>query len=1023
MRIFEIKLDNTWHDITGLYVPRSYVLQQVAVNGEHKSSVSSCSFSIYFDQQLYDAVMACTGPVPVRVSDGLDVEFFGQMDPVFSASWQGGLEPRTVDVECVDFSVALDGNVAQSASYPASVGGTPFKIYDRDDKEGSILYRVLETAGLADKIDRGAPSIQQEVRHIAWSAGDRTYRDIIDSLLADYGWVLVVRGDRLTWVRTAYAEMGRVDDIGPGDITGTVSKDRDYIVEDSVSVKWPKTKVMEDALLWRGDLPIGDTSNPRPGEPIASGDYWPEDSDIIETWQDFGVDYLDTEWLEGTSRLRNEELTLVSSSDWALKDSRDEGVVVDPVEDGRGIVYEALRARFRYRNTSESTKRLYYSEVHGRALVKTHMITSSLPEGGSKPATYEASSIYDKDAAERLARIRWMWMTDGACTFTFSSQRKLVPGDVYMLHQGGLYEGFIQVLSARIQDGSQVISYTATSTAPFRELPVHSQGSQGSGSSSPGQDGSEYVNAYKRSYEKPARPTGSTPIGWTLDAWPEGDEPLWQSSAKFDSTGKMLVEWSDPMRVSGVPAPTVRYIYKRDYNQPPTPAGDAPAGWTFDVVPDGYEPVWQSIGQFGETGNLVGTWTTPVRVSGQDRGGYRGAVDSLPTDPQDGDFILYTGPTSGNLQQYHAYKYVAIDDQWVETTESDKIMALQKDALQIAKDTGELIYAALIYVELLVARKLMIGGGTEYEGLLIRFLDDDGTGKPLIEIRYGGARLFYLDVDTGKLYGNFARVVQYLPFPFNDSLDSTHPAIFDFYIPEGEIVWIRIRVKAQKFRTYSASTTMDGEASTYTSFFGGIDKEIWLERDIMPSQTSAEGGHNHTYTQVTGVQNGRTGISAGTSGDMLDGVHSHDGSFYDGGHSHSVKVSDSGHGHGLTTTTRNTGSVPDHYHDYYTFELKQSGSYEHEHIVDITHTHGMALGIIEGATASGMTLAFDNTGEGSFSSPVPITSGTEITKEDCPALGSATPGGWKSLRITSTSLGRVQVHMTIKMRIDTDDDL
>lgn len=932
MRRFEMFLNGVWHDITGLYVPASYTLQSVATNGDYKSSLSSCSFRIRFDQRLNDAVVAMREPVPVRVFNDIDIEFLGRMDPVFTAYWDGDFRPDDITVECVDFTAKLDDLVEQSASYPNVVGGTPFWIYNRDDREHSILFRVLEIAGLAGNIDRNAPSIMQTVKHAAWSIGDLTYRSIIDNLLGDYGWVLLSHADRITWTRTAWAEIGRVDDILPEDICGTVSRNRDYIVQNGVNVEWSQTKVMEDALLWRGNLPIGDTSNPRPGEPIAAGDFWPEDSDIIETWQKFGVDYLDTEWLEGKTRIKNDELAIVSSSDWVLKDSRDEGVVIDPIDEDNEIVYEALRARLRYRNSTDITQRLYYSQINGRALVKTHKITTSLPEGCTNPETVQTTYIYDSDSADRLARIRWMWMCEGCFTFSFSSMRTLVPGEVYRLRQGDLYDGHVLLQSMRVKDGSGLTTYTATSTAAFRNLPTSSIGSQGSGNASPGQDGSSYTNAYKRSFEKPARPTGSQPTGWTLDVWPEGSEPLWQSSAKFDSTGKMVVEWTDPVRVSGVPAPETRYIYRRAYNKPETPVGESPAGWTFDRIPDGYEPVWQSIGQFGETGNLVGSWTEPVRVSGQNLGGYRGARDTLPSDPQDGDFILYTGPSAGDLVQYHAYKYVAIDGQWVETTESDKIMALQKDALQIAKDTGEVIYAAMLYVDLLVARKLMIGGGTEYSGLLVRFLDDDGTGKPVIEIRNNEQKLFWLDFDTGLLYANFAKVVQYLPYTFNDSLQNGMPATFAFFVPEGEFGGIKIRVIGQRYRTYNSTTTTKEN-------LGGT-----CSGSVFGSGHGTSSGGSVTVT-INGTLNGLINVN--------------------------------------------------------------------------NHNHDLSLGIIEGDMPSNMTLSFDNAGDGSFGPQIAISSGQEITEHEYEQLGGLTPNGWKQIRISSSSQGRVQVQVIVKMMIDT----
>ena len=986
MRIFEIYLDSAWHDISGLYVPSSLAIQRSGINSDRKSSVTSCSFTLYFNERLYNAIISCEDEIPVRISDGEhNILFDGQMDPVISTSWKTPEEADSFSIECVDFSVKLDEYITQSASYPSVVGSTAFWIYNPEDKSMSILYRILELAGLSNRIDKNAPAIMQQIKHIAWNSGNTTYRTVIDSLLSDYGWVMLIRGEKITFSQTAFSEIGNVDEITADDIIGQISKDKNYIVANGVSVSWPKTKIMENALLWRGNLPIGDTSNPRPGEPIAQGDYWPEDSDIIETWMDYGTDYLDVDWLEGKTRLKNDEITLISSSDWVLTDSKDEEVVIDPINDSFDVVYEALRARLRYKNTADEPKRLYWSQINGKALIKTHKIKTVTPGGATNPEEWETSYIYDQTSAERLTQIRYMWLKKGCFTISFSSTGDFTVGGVYHLFQAGLYEGYIQITAVTETDDSPVRQYTAFSTESFRNVKTISIGSSGSGTASPGQDGASYRYAYKRSFTQPATPVGTEPEGWSLDEIPPGTEPVWMSRAQFSSTGKILIDWTTPVRESGIPANTVKYIYKRAFNQPETPVGDNPAGWTLNSIPDGYQPVWMSVGQFCETGNLVGSWTVPVRVSAEKEGAYRGAVSVLPSDPQNGDYIIWTGATNTQMQQYHIYKYVAIDDEWVETTESDKVMGCQKDALQIAKDTHEVIYAAALFVDILVANKLQVGGGDEYSGLLVRFMDDAGDGKPLIEIMSNGKRLFYLDIDTGKLYASFAEVVQYMPYTFNDSLDPSHPAVFDFFIPEGKVDWIKVRVVSQNYRTYASGISLIDSTSTGSDphwLYGGPSFDITDSYHVY-QQISLRHNHSYSYDKIQ------------QTGDSLNVFPGYGDT-----------------GYALTDSITLNFEVPQ------AFRL----NVDHYHTVNLSHGHDLLLGIIEGSAASGMTFSFDNTGKRFFSNSISISSGSEISKENYESLSEEkiTTNGWKSIRVTSSSLGRVQVQIILKMRIDTE---
>ena len=930
MKRIEIFLDKSWHDISGLLVLDTFSQTRIAMNQERKSAVSSCNFSLRFNKDLYHAIMNSDSEVPVKAYEDHDIIFDGLMEPDVSVSWITTDDTKEMSIDAVDFSARLDERIGQSATYPAVVDGPAFWIYNSDEKEMSILYRLLELCGFSKRIDRNAPSILQKIKHVAWTAGKTTYRQILDPLLSEYGFCLKVNADKITWVKTAETTLDYKDSITSKDLVSSLSLSRSYSLENGVEVRWPKTKVMEDTLLWRGSLPIGDTSNPRPGEPIAGGDYWPEDSDIVETWQDFGTEFLDTDYLAGNTRLKNEEVALISSSNQYVDDKKDESIVIDDVEDGRPVVYEALRARLRYRNNGTEVARLYYSDIKGKALVKTHKITSSYPEHCSLPQIYETSYVYDKDSAERLARIRYMHLRKGDLTISFSSRKLLNLGETYHMEQRPVFEGFIQIAS--ISDkGDGLYSYTAYSTEALEDISVVSSGSQGSGENPPGQDGS-----------------------------------------------------------------SPRFIYKREYNKPAIPVGDNPAGWTFDVIPEGKKPVWMSMAKFSTTGNLVSDWTDPVRVSGADNGSYRGTSATAPSDPIDGDFFIYTGISNSNFIQYHIYKYVAIDDQWVETQDSDKVMACQRDALQLAKDTGNVIYAALLFVELLVANKLMIGGGDETSGLLVRFMDDDGSGKPIIEIRYNGEKLFWIDVETGKLFANFTKVVQYLPFTFNDSLDSAHPAVFSFYVPDGEIDYVKIRIKAQPFRTYAKNAITAGIVNTITGFFNGISYTATMRESVLGRNinTGEAGGHTHSYKYptVSYTENGKANIQKnGTD------------SYSDSGHNHGIRLSDASGTTGTNQSHKHSVNIP-------TYEFIQTGDFSHEHKVDITHSHRLELGIEEDSIASGMTISIDE-GQG-FGPSSAISSGEERNI-------SLSPAGWKDIKITSTSLGRVQVQVIVKMRIDT----
>lgn len=61
----------------------------------------------------------------------------------------------------------------------------------------------------------------------------------------------------------------------------------------------------------------------------------------------------------------------------------------------------------------------------------------------------------------------------------------------------------------------------------------------------------------------------------------------------------------------------IAYIFRRSLTQPDTPTGDYPASWS-DAPPTGTSALWMSRAEKTSGGTLVGTWSEPVRLTGED---------------------------------------------------------------------------------------------------------------------------------------------------------------------------------------------------------------------------------------------------------------------------------------------------------------------------------------------------------------------------------------------------------------------
>ena len=102
--------------------------------------------------------------------------------------------------------------------------------------------------------------------------------------------------------------------------------------------------------------------------------------------------------------------------------------------------------------------------------------------------------------------------------------------------------------------------------------------------------------------------------------------------------------WSAAIKIvgeEGTAGNYIDYIFKRYLvAQPVVLTGDNPIGW-FGSPPDGTDPLWMSKALKNPDGNVLGDWSTPVRISGDDG-----------TDGNDGPGIVYRGLFNQNTLYY-----------------------------------------------------------------------------------------------------------------------------------------------------------------------------------------------------------------------------------------------------------------------------------------------------------------------------------------------------------------------------------
>lgn len=180
-------------------------------------------------------------------------------------------------------------------------------------------------------------------------------------------------------------------------------------------------------------------------------------------------------------------------------------------------------------------------------------------------------------------------------------------------------------------------------------------------------------------------------------------------------------------------------------------------------------PVTVSLVYLGVT--YTSTLTVSVVYDGEPKAAYFSYhySQTLPTETPSGepliagDLLLYvpkdeggdwidTDPLFGHVLRWDG-------DSWESTVDSYSVGIAAKDAFKIARESGKVIYSALIYTEAMVAANMQAGSGTGVAGTGFRFraMDDDfslsGDPKvPVFDIMMGDKVLFKVDISSGFIY-------------------------------------------------------------------------------------------------------------------------------------------------------------------------------------------------------------------------------------------------------------------------------
>lgn len=511
------------------------VIQPRLSNDDFTHAVGTVSFKLYHDSTITSNFISATGNIKVRFTENDEPLFYGHIPPTAELNSNGkcdGISPLELEAEDdsslfdidTETEIVIEGAYLCNAAHP----------------ESSILHYLSSLVG----IDSSRIIASDSDLKIACFTIDKdgNIATALHSILFEYGYLLKCNEsgtfDIYKWNQGSYAPTSIVGE----NVRKAIKVEKIESQYKSAKVTWTPALKKNGVMLYNADLPFADDGT-RLGYPVQPTHYYPEEAELEETWLDYddtAIDYHTEIKLGEEVAVKEKNYTgILKTSNHYLEVKTDDGLTLETQ------IYENLRARIAYKNTTASALKIYYLKIHADVLYRGS--ESETKSGTGKVYTYKSTYIFDSDNATLLVGGLMKRLTTGRYRYKFVAYTKWCVGSTLRLVDSNLgidTNALVISYQYNVDDGSysyRLISVTAVTQA-IRTINYKKTSSLTSNIST------EY--RYMRSSSIPETPTASEPIGWSTTI-PSGTETLWIISAKKNSlSGILLTGWSTPSQFS-----------------------------------------------------------------------------------------------------------------------------------------------------------------------------------------------------------------------------------------------------------------------------------------------------------------------------------------------------------------------------------------------------------------------------------------------------------------------------------------
>lgn len=450
---FDFQDGNNFIDVSHAVKYDTFQITTRAFNDSYRAAQNEATFDLIYDPIIFPLMRYLTKEVIVRIVDidgiylttenqltittesdiALIVEqdvalpiFYGTIPPTRAYSYNGILNNTTMTVEAIDEMNKLDIPVGD-------VLYANCKVANSADTAHSLIHLLAGIAGFT--VDRINPtlSIPTVLARFAPTDPEDTVRDVLDTLLYEYGYVLNMSGastiDPIRWIypegTTAEYTFDETNIIKQAQVRDGVKK------YDGAEVIYYELKTAEKVLMYRDDNCGYADDGSFAGYPIPAGYDYPPEANVIDevTGQKTVVyqEYTDDSIKYWTNKAIQNNLDYnykAFSSNFSAMVATENHFLDNRLDTGlTNTVLEFLNTKCRivYNNpTGDSNLRVYYNNVYADVWYKSTERTSKID--GTNVNKYTTEYTFVKSVADNLVKALDAQYKVGHTTYSFLSE-------------------------------------------------------------------------------------------------------------------------------------------------------------------------------------------------------------------------------------------------------------------------------------------------------------------------------------------------------------------------------------------------------------------------------------------------------------------------------------------------------------------------------------------------------------------------------------------------------------------------